>query len=550
MPQLAVWIGGAGTGKTRTLLETMDKAVARIGDPMNVGFVSFTRAARREAAERAADRYDLTPRQLEQDGWFRTLHSVCYRQLGVGKELLSGDAESREWLRDALQTDVHASPAGPNGDELESFERLDGDADKALALWSTARNRLAPLAEVWAEQDAVDDRLPALPDVIETIERYEQAKRLDGRCDFTDMVARFAGWRCDPSGCEPCEPDGEPPGLEAWLHDEAQDTSRLLDAAFRRLCEHHTCRYTYVCGDPFQSIYGWAGADHSILLDYKDRADKVGVMPKSWRCGKDVLALGEDLLAECPDYFDRGIAPADHKDTVERASLSAVIGEVEPIESWLLLARTNYEAQRLARKLDAAGVPWRPTRGGGRWQAPVRHEAIDALLSIETGAPIDGSQWQQVLKYVPAALDGTPLLERGAKARWQDVDRTDAVDWHPWVMPNELPELGATETFVRLARAGAWRQWVDGADDYVAAVERWGEDAVKNPRVRVSTVHAAKGLEADNVLLTTTISAPCYRGAQSEAGFGESQRTKYVAVTRAKRRLVIATDRAQWRWRI
>ena len=49
-------IGGAGTGKTTTILSKMELALERLGgNPLRLGFASFTRAARAEAVARARD---------------------------------------------------------------------------------------------------------------------------------------------------------------------------------------------------------------------------------------------------------------------------------------------------------------------------------------------------------------------------------------------------------------------------------------------------------------------------------------------------------------
>ena len=61
-------IGGAGTGKTTELMAIMDKLLAREIGPLEVGFCSFTRAARREAATRAADRFGVPVPVLEREG--------------------------------------------------------------------------------------------------------------------------------------------------------------------------------------------------------------------------------------------------------------------------------------------------------------------------------------------------------------------------------------------------------------------------------------------------------------------------------------------------
>lgn len=547
--QTAKLIGGAGTGKTTELLLIMDGVLAKISDPRLIGFVSFTRAARSEAAARASDQFGCKVTELEQAGWFRTLHSVCYRCLGVGKELLAGGKETKEWLQEALQDDVEAVPICED-DSLDIFSGTHTDAERALQLWNTARNRLQPLATVWSESDAVDQNTPSLGYCEDIIERYEQAKRLDGRVDYVDMLARYAGYQLAVEGASQKEPDGDVPELPVWFFDEQQDTSALLHAVCQRLSASSTCKWVYIAGDPFQAIYNWAGADHHYFMDWK--VDKQRVMPRSWRCAAPILAMGEDILSKCSDYWDRGIEPAEHDGAVEDDVRPADLTDtVSPAESWLILARSNFEAARLGRLLSSEGVPWVPTKGLGGWNAPVRNEACKALLALEVGAPISGDQWQHALKQLPSTSDGVALLERGTKKRFADLEPPEAQESYPWVMPGDWPQLGITENLSGLIRSRAWRALVKGSHDYADAVARWGQEVIDDPQIRVGTIHSVKGAEADNVWLDTTISRITYDAAQTQEGYDAEQRVWYVGATRARKRLVIARDpKAKWRKRL
>ena len=67
-----------------------------------------------------------------------------------------------------------------------------------------------------------------------------------------------------------------------------------------------------------------------------------------------------------------------------------------------------------------------------------------------------------------------------------------------------------------------------------------GEELSKSPRVKLSTIHAAKGGEADNVLLildnTKTIREAVEKSQDKE---DEENRVWYVGVTRTKQNLYI-----------
>jgi len=60
-------------------------------------------------------------------------------------------------------------------------------------------------------------------------------------------------------------------------------------------------------------------------------------------------------------------------------------------------------------------------------------------------------------------------------------------------------------------------------------------DLNAKPTVRVSTIHSAKGMEADNIILINAMGARTVESADTD----EEHRTWYVAVTRARENLIV-----------
>lgn len=538
--QAARVIGGAGTGKTSMMITIMEKAMDRpevAGNPFALGFSSFTRAARSEAAGRASAAWNVPQGDLERAGWFRTCHSVAYRVLGLSKgEVLGGGKDDDLWVSEALGSDVAAS-----FDEDEGGVAVytgDPVAAAALNYWSRARSMVVPVRGL-VEADTSPDA-PSAEEVIKRIEMYETAKRLDGRTDFTDMLCRFVGVRNVPSvGPEMVTPEGlVPDAVVGWIFDEAQDASKILDMACRRLVTGESCRWAWLVGDPWQVLYSWAGASADYFMGWDVK--KQSIMPKSYRCAAPILALGERCLQRLGDeYWDRGIAPADHDgEVMESENFEDDLADIDPREETLVIARTNRHVGRIAGILDDVGVPFRRVKA--RQGAYNRDLGMAGLWKLQHGQPATREEWGNAIDILPSkTTDGKTWMVRGSKSKWNQglKDRFDLL------FPEYLGDVGATADLREAISTGAWSGLPDGGTRWYSSAKRYGIEIVSEPKVRIGTIHSVKGQEADNVIILTSQGRRIGEGElDDKARYAEERRIEYVAVTRARRKLIVAHD--------
>ena len=146
---------------------------------------------------------------------------------------------------------------------------------------------------------------------------------------------------------------------------------------------------------------------------------------------------------------------------------------------------------------------------------------------------------------IPSKVDGAELLVRGTKTRFDQPGEMGAIRERVF-RREEIDQLGATPKLIGMIADGRWRNLVDESDRFIDAMERYGYEATANPRIVVSTVHAAKGMEADNVLWLTTTSQQTDRAMQTDEGADAERRVNYVAVTRARKRLIVAKERCRF----
>jgi DNA helicase II / ATP-dependent DNA helicase PcrA len=534
--KIARLIGAAGSGKTTELLNIMETALPGLGnDPLRLGFASFTRAARAEAVTRAAAAWGVPTSKLDGEGWFRTVHSTCKRCLGVGPgQLIGGSAADTEWISEALGVPVSTSIDDDTG--RQKF--VGGQAGAALTCWDKARSTLQPLEEIVRRARRLDDDVPEFAAVVRTVEKYETAKRVEGRLDFSDLLLQFTGFRCSATGgVDRFEPAGDLPPVAAWLFDEQQDASPLLDAACKRLVSAPSVKWCYVVGDPFQSIFGFAGSSSECFLGWP--ADKERTMAKSYRCPKPILELGERCLRRMyRGYFNRHVLPADHEGKIYNTGVDEPMNAAKPDESWLFIARTNYEASRLYATLNARGKPARWVKQPEGLTA--RGQGLAALHALEQDKPISGTEWGRALELLPIKNNRQEeMLTRGTKTGWARVHAAQ----HDVIFRNDLENVGGTKSLIERVSSGRWVELVDRGEEWRGHAERWGTELASNSKIRVGTIHSVKGMEADNVAFLTTTGKRVEQGRDDDADqHDEECRIAYVAVTRARRNLYVMDE--------
>lgn len=533
--KIARLIGAAGSGKTTELLRIMEAALPKLGgDPLRLGFASFTRAARAEAVARAAAAWNVSPSMLDRDGWFRTVHSTAMRCLEVDrKQLLGKTSADSDWISSALGVKVSTTIDEDTGHQ----KFVGGQEGASLTCWQRARNTLQPLEDVVRRMRQIDDEVPDFAAVVRVAERYEMKKRLDDRIDFCDLLLRFTGIRLCPSdGVTRVKPQGRLPQVSAWIFDEQQDASPLLDAACKRLVTAESVQWVYAAGDPFQAVFGFAGSSADCFLGWP--ADKERIMPKSYRCPAPILALGERCLRRMHrGYFDRKVAPADHEGHIYESDVELPVMRARPDEDWLFIARTNFDAARLYAALHAACRPAKWVKQSG--ELTVRDQGLAALYALEKGKHISGAEWARAIDLLPAVDKAkTPMLESGVKTKWgkNHLDEWDVI------FSDDLRDVGATEPLIERIRSGKWCGLVNRGEEWRRSAEKWGADLASSTKIRVGTIHSVKGMEADNVAMLTTITRRVESGMQDLSVHDEEQRLAYVGVTRARRNLYVVNE--------
>jgi DNA helicase-2/ATP-dependent DNA helicase PcrA len=486
-------LGPPGTGKTTKLLSLVESYLESGVPPDRIGYFAFTRRAAQEAIDRACFKFNFNKKELP---YFRTLHSLAFQQAGLThSQVITPEKyqEIAEWLKIGKFFISGVTEQGPYKDF--------GYGDKFLEIINIARILRQPLQKIynqsvvplktdWARVDYVGRGL-------------EHWKRAYGLFDYTGMLESFL----DRDLC---------PKLEVVFIDEAQDLSPIQWEMVQRL--EQRSKICYVAGDDDQAIFRYAGADveHFVGLE-----GEVTLLDKSYRIPSLHHELSKQVIHKIVGRRKKSFTPKTEKGDIfwHRHSEEVNLSQGD----WLLLSRTTRGAEQIEEEVRKRGHLY--IYNGSR---SIDSKVIDAVRfweSVRNGERITSDQVRLIYKYM--------LLNK--QIAYGCKTMPDGKDGVLYSIEDLLQSHGLLHT-------QPWDQGLGKIAErdkvYLKACLRKGEKLNQTPRLRISTIHSAKGAEATNVMLLTDVMRRPYSMWRKINTYEEDEaRVFYVGLTRAKEKL-------------
>ena len=333
---------------------------------------------------------------------------------------------------------------------------------------------------VWDEYCTGEHSSNVEPDLLKHIEvNYNQYKVNNNLIDFADMIKKFLS---KPELC---------PSFNTVFIDEAQDLSPIQWDMYDLL--KNNSKNVYLAGDDDQAIYGWAGADVDRFI--KEPAEEK-VLSKSRRIPIAVQEISKIITERI-----QGLRATKNYLPRNEQGLCSKINSLENVDlyngKWLILTRTISRAKEICDLLKVKGL----------YHENKHRKSYDTKLYK---AIINHSKW----------LNG------------EDIPDTALEDIKEYMGERELK------------KDLKWYECFDtaSADEkiYIRLMLSNGEKLSNEARIKVSTIHAAKGGECENVILVLDNAKKIREAtAHSIIKRDEEHRVWYVGCTRAKRNLYL-----------
>ena len=566
-----------GSGKTLIVTERTRYLIEESGvRPDQILVITFTRYAAREMKERferltAGKNYPVT---------FGTFHSIFYGILkcayGIGANNLMSEKESSVLLQEVIdQTDIESTP------EVEDEEELVRELLREVGM---VKNGLCHLKDFHSKYLTQDE-------FAEVFRSYEHQKKELKKFDFDDMLVQcYALFRKKPEILQ-----GWQKRFQYILIDEFQDINRVQYEVIRMLAAP---RYNlFVVGDDDQSIYGFRGAKPGIMMEFmKDypKAKRV-LLDINYRSSAYIVngalrVIGNNKIRfekkiEAFQKADETVHVQEVKDPVQEAEY--VLGKIKECQEKgiaytdiAVLYRTNVDARAMSELMMEYQIPFVMKEHLNNIYEHFIAQDISSYFHLSQGE-YSRKYFLQIANrpnrfFSRDSMKGGTVTYDSLREYYRDKnwmrDRVDQLEWDMKMIKDKTPyaaiqyirkhmgydeflkdyaayrKISVEDLFAVLEEIWQNSKGYRTIGDWFEHVERYGEilkeqNCKKNAAegVNLMTMHAAKGLEFDTVFVIEADegSSP-YKKAVTDEEIEEERRLFYVAMTRAKRKLIIS----------
>ena len=435
------------------------------------------------------------------------------------------------------------------------------------------------------------------PDIERVRAFYEQYKRTHHSMDYDDLLKRAIDLleTNDRVRNDVCS---------KWSHilvDEYQDTNRLQARMVRLLANKHD--NVMAVGDDSQSIYSFRGADFKNIMRFPDLfpGTRIIKLEENYRSVQPILEVANSIIERAGMGFQKrlftsrtyGTRPLLARPFSEKDQSAMILRMVKeftrlgiPLNDVAVLFRAGFHSFDLEAELTKARRPY--IKYGGFKFVESAH-IKDALAHLRVMAnKNDRISWARILKTIPHIGDKTakvlasgfmeadpasdlaiivPERKKYTDALRNLVKTLTQISQSDSSLPEQIDQVNRFLTpYLQSSydnypkRLRELEQLAQMSAPYKSLTEFLNDVALEPPdpeideefdsqqRLVLSTIHSAKGLEWGTVIIIWAAEGriPSPMSLSDPDDLEEERRLLYVAVTRAKDRLVIVVPQTTY----
>ena len=570
-------LAGPGSGKTLTIAKRIEYLIMKHKvRPEEILVITFTKYAAWEMKNRTRSicgpsSYAVT---------FGTFHGIYYGILKWAYRLnqsnLLSDEEKYRILREIL-------PGIDWDQEPEADEEKDYLQELAIEIGNVKNNCMD--IEEYEPVKYTTEKFRKL------YRTYEETKKKYRKIDFEDMLIQ-----CRDLFMK------RPDILKKWqekfqyiLVDEFQDVNQAQYDVVRMLAAPQD--NLFVVGDDDQSVYGFRGAKPGIMKEFMKDYPKARqiLLDVNYRSSGYIVKGALRVIGNNKIRFEKKIEAFRKPDeTVHVQEVKDPVQEAEYVlerireyrekgvsyTEMAVLYRTNVDARAMSELMTEYQIPFVMKE---HLNNIYEHFIALDMISYHrlSQGEYDRKYFLQIANRPNRYLTRESMktgnvsyesLRRYYRDKDWMVDRIDQLEWDMKMICDKTPyaaiqyirkrmgydeflkeyaayrKISSEDLFALLEEIwqnskgyGTIKEWFEHIESYGKMLKEQNKKNGEKEGVNLMTMHAAKGLEFDTVFVIEANEGSCpYKKATADEEIEEERRLFYVAMTRAKRKLVIS----------
>ncbi|MGC9006529.1 MAG: ATP-dependent helicase [Sulfurihydrogenibium sp.] len=572
-------LAGAGSGKTKVITHKIMYLVKHFHIPLGrILAITFTNKAAEEMKERVEKALGERPQ------WVMTFHSFAAKFLRIEAENIGYDRnfviydedDSKKLIKKVLK-DLNLN------EELLKPEKL--------------KDQISRIKQEENPEDYLELLSFSTPYIRNIYEKYQEELKNSNAFDFDDLLLKSVNiLKNYPDILQRWQNK-----FDYILVDEYQDTNKLQHQLLKLLVGNK--KTITVVGDPAQCIYTWRGAHPENILDFeKDFPNtKIIKLERNYRSTKKILDAANTVISKSKGKWksklltlwtekEEGeeIKLIPRENEKEEADFIAQkikeLSASEPYREFAVLVRMSFLTRNLEESMVRYGIPYQIV-GGLKFYERAEIKDILSYLRLALN-PKDYASFERSLTtpprgigdkgleyikskfkedWIQALKDSLNAFNQKAKAKAQEyLEIMDYVRKNVNENPSKVAKYVVDsinyEEYLQKEYEKDWEERLANVEELIVALEEveksgktltefleesslsQAQDSIENSdKVKIMTVHAAKGLEFKTVFVAGLEEGifPSGRAFDDPTQMEEERRLFYVAITRAKDRLFL-----------
>ncbi len=576
----ALVVAGAGSGKTRTLTAKIDFLIGKGFDPERILAITFTNKAADEMKSRLET---LTGMPYFRFPWVRTYHSACLRILKKHCHLLGFNLPIQiyaTYQQQKLMKEI-----------LLSMNREKQHAPVVISHISRAKNSGNPMRYFETKARVSGIRLK------DVFGLYEKELKSRNAVDFDNILLLTRDILRDHKDVREFYQNF----FQYILVDEYQDTNNLQEELTGLLVKNGNL---FCVGDDWQAIYGFRGSNVNNFLSFPDKYEnaKIFRLEQNYRSADEIVKLANELIEYNRKKMDKTCFSKKRGGVVEiheffdesQEALWVCKKIVSLVDMGLktrdigVLYRTKFCSLSFEKAFRLNNIPYKMMGAKGFFE---RKEILDInSYLISAVFPKDDVSFERILntpkrgigpamlKKIGAVRTGgmslqeatrkiitervmTPKVHNALKNLITILDKIKAMppeaaikavlsgckymDYlKQYVKAGSMDFTTREENIKQLMHTASFHSSLEDYLEEAAIINEDREDDGEKDDmgVRLSTIHASKGLEYPAVFIVGCEENlfPHFKSIDTAAKLQEERRLMYVAMTRAEKYLYLS----------